>query len=35
MISASDDIYLTVTDANGVQASASKHVNTSNTAPLC
>jgi|GEM_PF-4332415 len=35
MISASDDIYLTVTDANGVQATATKHVNTSSTAPLC
>jgi hypothetical protein len=35
MISASDDIYLTVTDANGVQKSASKHVNTSLSAPPC
>lgn len=35
MISATDDIYLTVTDANGVQQGASKHVTTSLSAPPC
>jgi len=35
MISASDDLYLTITDANGVQKSVSKHVTTSLSAPAC
>ena len=35
MISVSDDIYLIVTDANGWTRFATKHVNTSSTAPLC
>lgn len=35
MISASDILYLTVTDANGVQQSVSKNVTTSLSAPPC
>lgn len=35
VISASADIYLTVTDANGVQKTVTKHINTSTSAPLC
>lgn len=33
--SAGDDIYLTVTDANGWQRSATKHVTVTATAPVC
>jgi hypothetical protein len=35
MISVADDIYLTVTDHNGVQKTVSKHVTTSLSAPPC
>jgi hypothetical protein len=35
MISAGDDIYLTVTDANGWQRSATKHVTVTLSAPVC
>ncbi|HEU4561700.1 MAG TPA: hypothetical protein VFS20_28000, partial [Longimicrobium sp.] len=35
VISAAADIYLTVTDANGVQKTVSKHITTSTSAPLC
>lgn len=35
VISAAADIYLTVTDANGVQKTVTKHITTSTSAPLC
>lgn len=35
VISAAADIYLTVTDANGVQLTTTKHISTTTTAPLC
>ena len=34
-LSASNIIHLTVTDANGVQKSVQKNINSTNTAPLC
>lgn len=35
VVSAADDISLTITDANGVQLTVTKHVTASTTAPLC
>jgi hypothetical protein len=35
VLSAAADIYLTVTDANGVQKTVTKHITTSTSAPLC